>query len=113
MKLLYKRIHAYLISGNACQLAHIIGLGSDTTRTENSLESEIRLRRFWACYLMHCYNSESSSLFEPTAEVKNMRLPWSEEDFNAGVSNVPAVKLKMAQSNGGVFSEMIKGMTLW
>ncbi|KAH7011168.1 hypothetical protein EDB80DRAFT_711345 [Ilyonectria destructans] len=102
-----------LHKGNAYQLLYIIGLGSKVPSTESSLESEIRRRRFWACYLMHCYSSERLTLFEPIANMENLPLPWTEEDFQAGISRCPSVSLKSGQSNGGIFGELIKGLTFW
>lgn len=82
-------------------------------RTENSLESEIQRRRFWACYLMHCQNSERLMLFEPVADILNLTLPWPEEEFECGISTHTRVSLESVQSNGGIFSEIIKVITLW
>ena len=104
---------AHPITGNASQLVHIIGLGSETICMDNSWESEIRRRRFWACYLMRCHNSERFLLLEPDADILNLALPWPEEDFDAGVSKCPRVSLESVQSNGGIFSELIKALTLW
>lgn len=100
-------------AGNAYQLLNIIGLGSRVPSHESSLESEIRRRRFWACYLMHCYSSERLTLFEPIANMENLPLPWTEEDFEAGISRCPSVSLKSGQRNGGIFGELIRGLTFW
>jgi hypothetical protein len=81
--------------------------------TENSLESEIQSRRYWACYLMHCQNCERLMLFEPVVDILNLTLPWPEEDFEVGISTHPRSSLESVQSNGGIFSEMIKVITLW
>lgn len=105
----------YLIMtiGNACQLAYILGLGSEANHADNSLKFEIRRRRFWACYLMHCHGSERFSLFESETDKLALKLPWPEEDFSAGNSKCPQVSLGSVQSNGGIFSELIKALTLW
>lgn len=104
---------AHPIPGNACQLLHITGPGSETLRTENSWQSEIRRRRFWACYLMHCHHSERLLYFEPGTDMQNLALPWPEEDFDAGVFKCHQVTLDSGQSNGGIFSELIKVLTFW
>ncbi|KAH7148209.1 hypothetical protein EDB81DRAFT_791762 [Dactylonectria macrodidyma] len=102
-----------LHKGNAYQTLYIMGLGPIVSRNENSLESEIRRRRFWACYLMHCYSPERLALFEPIANMENLPLPWPEEDFEAGMSQCPTVSLKSQQSNGGIYCELIRGLTFW
>ena len=104
---------AHLHKGNACQLLQIIGLGSSDLRTENSLEAEIRRRRFWACYLMHCQNSERLSLFESGADMLSLPLPWPEDEFIAGVSKSPRAFLQSDYGNGGLFAELIKVLTIW
>ena len=90
-----------------------MGLGSEKLHRRNSWESEIRRRRFWACYLMHCHNSEKLSFFELAADMENLPLPWPEDDFIASQSTRPQVTLKSGNSNGGVFSELIKVLTFW
>ncbi|KAH7148987.1 hypothetical protein B0J13DRAFT_295137 [Dactylonectria estremocensis] len=102
-----------LHKGNAYQTLYIMGLGPTAPRNENSLEIEIRRRRFWACYLMHCYSPERLALFEPIANMHDLPLPWPEEDFEAGMSRCPTVTLKSRQSNGGIFCELIRALTFW
>jgi hypothetical protein len=104
---------SYSMLGNACQLLYIIGRGPQPQVSESSLESEIRRRRFWACYLIHCHNAESLSGFQPIADIVDLPLPWHEDEFDSGVSKTPSASMKSAQSNGGIFSELIKILTLW
>ena len=94
-------------------MLQIIGTRSETLRTDNSRESEIRRRRFWACYLMHCQNTERLSHFQLADDMLNLPLPWPEVDFDAGVSNCAPVTLKSVRGNGGIFSELTKVLTLW
>ncbi|KAK5061460.1 hypothetical protein LTR84_008003 [Exophiala bonariae] len=103
----------YLHKGNAYGLLHIRGLGSAKLHTQNSLESEIRRRRLWACYLAHCTLGENLSLFEPVADITRLPLPWPEADFEAGVSRGAPVCLASGGSGGGIYAEMVKAMTLW
>ncbi len=98
---------------NACSLLHIGGLGSAKLHTPNSLASEIRRRRLWACYLMHCTLGENLSLFEPVTDIPKLTLPWPEADFDAGVSRGPHVCLESGESGGGVYAELIKAGMLW
>ena len=42
-----------------------------------------------------------------------LALPWTEEDFGAGVPTVPRVCLKSGQSNGGVFCELVRALAFW
>ncbi|KIX03502.1 uncharacterized protein Z518_07055 [Rhinocladiella mackenziei CBS 650.93] len=103
----------HIVLGNAFDLLHIIGLGSETPQTQKSWKCEIRRRRFWACYLMHCHNGECLSLLKPVADTGNLALPWPEEDFDIGVTDYPRVTLNSNQSNGGIYTEVIKALTLW
>lgn len=82
-------------------------------RTDNSLESEIRRGRLWACYLLHCHGSERSHQFDPEANISNLALPWPDEDFHAGISICAPASLESIKSNGGIFSELIRALTLW
>ncbi|KAH8897750.1 hypothetical protein GQ53DRAFT_884572 [Thozetella sp. PMI_491] len=102
-----------LHKGNAYQSLLIGGLGSKAVRSANGLEFEIKRRRFWACYLMHCHTADRSSSFEAIADVQNLALPWPEEDFEAGIASGPIATLSAAQGNKSVFAEVIKGLTLW
>ncbi|KAI8633487.1 hypothetical protein F5Y19DRAFT_243861 [Xylariaceae sp. FL1651] len=104
---------AYLYKGNAFQCQDIRGLGPRSLQTDNTLESEIRRRHFWACYIMHCHTAERGAQFEPKGDILNLPLPWPDEDFEAGVSRRPPANLNSKGSDGEVFSEFIKGTTIW
>lgn len=80
---------------------------------DNSWESEIRRRRFWASYLMHCQNSEGLLHFQLADDMLDLPLPWPEEDFDAGAAACDPVTLESVPSNGGIYSEIIKALTLW
>ncbi|KFZ17772.1 hypothetical protein V501_01572 [Pseudogymnoascus sp. VKM F-4519 (FW-2642)] len=104
---------SYIHKGNALQLAHLLGFGTERPDKEGSLESEIQRRRFWACYLMNCHAPESMSVPEISKTAQKLRLPWRDEDFEAGFCAEPGVSLDSGQSNGGIFSELVKAMTYW
>ena len=99
--------------GNAIQIGHLLGLSYEREVTKHSWESEKSRRRFWACYLIHCHSSESIFTPAPDGAFLKLQLPWLEEDFDAGLSSRPSVCLESGQSNGGVFCELIKALTLW
>lgn len=99
--------------GNACQLLHITGGGDQPPHEDDPLESEIRRRRLWACYFMHCYSSEKLFNFDAVVDIDTLPLPWTEEDFEAGVSASLSTSLCFDQRNGGIFSHLIEGMRLW
>ncbi|RFN45506.1 hypothetical protein FIE12Z_10269 [Fusarium flagelliforme] len=94
---------------NACQLLHIIGTGSSTA----SLKSEIRRRRFWACYLMHCFSSEKLFRFEAIADVESLPLPWPENSFEAGLPPDEVATIGNGVDTGSIFAELIRGLHLW
>ncbi|KAF4448234.1 hypothetical protein F53441_8341 [Fusarium austroafricanum] len=96
--------------GNACQLLHIIGTGP---RNSTSLEAEIRRRRFWACYLFHCFSSEKLFRFEAIADIEALSLPWPEEEFATGVSPSSIASIGNKVNSGSVFAELIRGLHLW
>ena len=99
--------------GLACQVLNILGIGA-STRTENSLPSEIQRRRFWACYLAHCHISETLLNFRPPEEMlMSVLLPWPEEDFDAGVCQKTQLTLASSKGSGDVWSELIKVLTIW
>ncbi|RMJ08428.1 hypothetical protein CDV36_011955 [Fusarium kuroshium] len=101
---------SYLHKGNACQLIHIIGLGS---RNAGGLTSEIRRRRLWACYLMHCFSSEKLFHFDSITAVETLALPWPEGDFQEGALKAPPSYLESGESSRSIFAELIRGLTLW
>ncbi|KAH8681957.1 hypothetical protein BX600DRAFT_544414 [Xylariales sp. PMI_506] len=102
-----------LHKGNACQLLQIVGIGSGPSRNDTSLEYELRRRRFWTCYLMHCHSPERLQLFAPETDLQNLALPWPEGDFEAGFSSQPVASLNSGQSSGSIFAELVKVLTLW
>ncbi|KAJ4232970.1 hypothetical protein NW759_001752 [Fusarium solani] len=104
---------SYLHKGNACQLIHIIGLGSPRSRNAGLLTSEIRRRRLWACYLMHCFSSEKLFRFNSIADIQALALPWPEPDFRQGASKAPSSYLNSKGSSRSIFAELIRGLTLW
>ncbi|OQU96863.1 Fungal specific transcription factor domain-containing protein isoform 3 [Cladophialophora immunda] len=99
--------------GTAAQIAHLLGLGTDRPGKEDMWQSEIRRRRFWACYLMHCHAIETCAVGASAENTLNLTLPWTEEDFDAGVATNARVCLKSGDSNGGIFAELIKALTFW
>lgn len=102
-----------LLQGIAYQMLTIIGLGAETTNTDNSWESESRRRRLWACYLMHCHDNGKLSSFEPLTLSPHLPLPWPEAEFEAGISESSPVTLTSSESNGGIYAELTKVLTLW
>jgi hypothetical protein len=94
-------------------LLQVIGL----SRGDNPFEAEIRRRRLWACYLMQCQSADNLSFFELIADLANLSLPWSEEEFEAGVSTCSPDCLSLGRSNGTIgrslYAEVIKALTLW
>ncbi|EWG42668.1 hypothetical protein FVEG_04420 [Fusarium verticillioides 7600] len=101
---------SYLHKGNACQLLHINGTGPKNT---SSLEAELRRRRFWTCYLFHCFSCEKLFRFEAIADIENLPLPWSEEDFAAGTSRPVVSTTANGVCSGSIFAELIRGLNLW
>ncbi|CCT66802.1 uncharacterized protein FFUJ_12968 [Fusarium fujikuroi IMI 58289] len=101
---------SYLHKGNACQLLHINGTGP---KNGSSLEAELRRRRFWACYLFHCFSCEKLFRFEAIADIENLPLPWSEEDFAVGTSSSAVATIANGVGSGSIFSELIRGLNLW
>lgn len=106
---------SYIHKGNATLLAQILGLGSDHPGKEDLWESEVRRRRFWASYLIEGHSSESTSMIvrQPPESTLKLTLPWREEDFEVGIPSQPRACLDSGQSNGGLFCELIKAMTIW
>ncbi|KAI1259592.1 hypothetical protein F5Y18DRAFT_408672 [Xylariaceae sp. FL1019] len=104
---------AYLHKGNAFQLQDIVGLGPRSLQTENTLESEIRRRRFWACYAMHCHTSERGNQFQLKGPIMTLPFPWPEEDFEDGVGRHGQNCIEDDRSDGALFSELIRIMTIW
>ncbi|KAF4435115.1 hypothetical protein FACUT_7416 [Fusarium acutatum] len=101
---------SYLHKGSACQLLHINGIGQ---KNGSSLDAELRRRRFWACYLFHCFSCEKLFRFEMIADIDNLPLPWSEEDFAVGTSHSAIATIANGICSGSVFAELIRGLNLW
>lgn len=106
-------INLYIILGNAMQTAHLLNLSSQTKAKDNSLETEISRRRWWACYLINCHSSESMFTISSPQKIATLPLPWSDVDFDRGQSDNPPVFLDSSGSNGGIYCELIRGMTHW
>jgi hypothetical protein len=107
----------YFSTGVAAQTLHVIGLGTARTRGNNTFEAEIKRRRLWACYLMQCQSGDNLTFFESIADLPTLSLPWSESDFDAGVSRRASECLKTTTSertvSGSLYAEVIRGLTLW
>ncbi|KAI0448227.1 hypothetical protein F4803DRAFT_14184 [Xylaria telfairii] len=106
---------AYLYKGHAFLLLDLLGLGPKSLHTEDSLQSEIRRRHFWACYVtvVHCHTSEKGAQFKLEDASVTLSLPWTDQDFDAGLAGYPRVSLESEESNGGVFAELIRATTIW
>ncbi|KAF7561041.1 hypothetical protein G7046_g3107 [Stylonectria norvegica] len=104
---------ALILKANAYQLLRINGAGFAVPSHSTAFEIETRRRRLWTCYLMHCYSPERLEIFEPVADMEGIPLPWPEEDFDAGFSTCTRTTVKSVRGNGGIFSELVKGMTFW
>jgi hypothetical protein len=95
-------------------LQDLLGLGAKSLQTGNSLDCEIRRRRFWACYVMHCHTEhEKLAQFEPKGDILTLPLPWLDEDFAAGVSRHPQISLSSEESDNAIFTSLIMGSTFW
>ncbi|KAI0814108.1 hypothetical protein GGR55DRAFT_634031 [Xylaria sp. FL0064] len=103
---------AYFHKGNAFLLLDLLGLGPKSCQIDSSLESEIRRRRYWACYVMHCHTFDNSTQFELKGDLLQLPLPWLDEEFDAGVGALSQVTLSSERS-GGIFAELIKAGTIW
>lgn len=101
-------------AGNSLNLLVILGLRPCSQPDEDPWVAELRRRRLWACYLMHCQNSESPSRF-PIAGIEDLELPWPEKDFNGMVSQYRGlpVTLRSGGCSGSIWSNIIRAMTLW
>lgn len=88
-------------------------MGYYKSGTEDSWATEKDRRRFWACYLMNCHTSDPMSLGTSASKIKDFTLPWREEDFDMGLLQSPTTTLASGQSNGDIFGELIKALTLW
>ncbi|KAI0487018.1 hypothetical protein F4859DRAFT_324250 [Xylaria cf. heliscus] len=104
---------AYLYKGHAFLLLDLLGLGPKSVHAENSLQSEIRRRHFWACYVMHCHTSEKGAQFKLEGDASKLPLPWPDENFDAGLAEPSQMSLDSEESNGSVFAELIKATTIW
>jgi hypothetical protein len=78
---------------------------------EATFESEVRRRRFWACYLMHCHAIDFTMGMGHSPS--KLTLPCREEDYDAGLPGHPKVCLSSGESNGGIFCELVKALTFW
>ncbi|KAI1421451.1 hypothetical protein F5Y12DRAFT_705530 [Xylaria sp. FL1777] len=104
---------AYLYKGNAFLVWDLLGLGPKARQIENSLEPEIRRRRFWACYIMRCHTSDNDAQFEPKGDLLKLPLPWPDADFDVGMAGPPHVSLSSQGSSDSIFAELIKASTIW
>ena len=52
-------------------------------------------------------------MFEPLTTSPNLPLPWPEDEFETGLAKSNAVTLSSTESNGGIYAELVKVLTLW
>lgn len=95
------------------QTVHLLNICTTQKARDHSLEGELSRRRFWACYLINCHSSESMFTISSPDKIATFPLPWPDEDFDRGQAKDPPIYLGTSDSNGGVFSELIRGMTQW
>ncbi|KIW68212.1 hypothetical protein, variant [Phialophora macrospora] len=99
--------------GNAAQISHVLGLGTERPYVDDSFALEIRRRRFWACYLMHCHAIELGFLVGAGDNISKLTMPWKEEDYEAGLPTCPRASLRSGAGNGSIYGELVKGLTFW
>lgn len=100
-------------SANACNLLHIAGLSFAKHHVQDSLDSEMQRRRFWACYLMHCALMENPASFEPIASISDLPLPSADPDFDAGAAHSLPATLENGRSGSCIYAELIRGFKHW
>lgn len=103
----------HLEPANAVQIAHLLGLGSERRGKEGLFESELRRRLFWACFLVNCHGADSPFAIFSTKAVEHLSLPWHEDDFEACRLSQPLVSLSSGTTNGGIWCELVKAMSIW
>ncbi len=62
---------------------------------------------------MHCHTNEQLSSFAPLTELPNLPLPWPEDDYESGLAKATPATITSAKSNGGIYAELVKALTLW
>jgi len=62
---------------------------------------------------MHCHSDEKLSSFGPFMALSNLPLPWPEDEFESGLAKGASATLTSTKSNGGIYAELVKAMTLW
>lgn len=45
--------------------------------------------------------------------LSNLPLPWPEDEFESGLAKGASATLTSTKSNGGIYAELVKAMTLW
>lgn len=108
------RYNANFISqlGCASNTAWVLGVPHKEKRNESILVSEMRRRRFWACYLLCSFQADSLFPKVPTEGMLNSRLPCSESEFQLG-SPRSCITLKDPESTQSIYAELIRAMALW
>ncbi|KAK6366036.1 uncharacterized protein PV06_04489 [Exophiala oligosperma] len=106
----YRR--AAMQSGIASTTAWTIGIPFARQEGVDSLEAEIRRRRFWACYLLNTFLHDSLFPKVPTEAMLRTSLPCWQEDFDTGRPQ-GGVTLKSSQSSQSIYAELIRAMSLW
>lgn len=101
-----------MLLGCASNTAWVLGEPHDETSNENLLDSELRRRRFWACYLQCSFQADTLFPKIPTESMLNIRLPCSESEFQLGTSH-SSITLNDAESTQSIYAELIRAMTLW
>lgn len=96
----------------ATNTAVVLGLLTERRGKEHTLDSEMRRRRFWACYLICCFQSESLLPRSPTEKMLELSLPCRDEDFQLGHAQ-DLVPMKSEQSTGSLYAELVRATIMW
>lgn len=108
------RVNANFIwqSGCASNTAWVLGVPHEEKRNESILTSEMRRRRFWACYLQCSFQADSLFPKVPTEGMLNTSLPCSESEFQLGNPR-SRITLKTPESTQSIYAELVRAMALW
>ncbi|OKP14844.1 hypothetical protein PENSUB_5908 [Penicillium subrubescens] len=101
-----------MLTGCASNTAWVLGVPHDEQGSENILDSEMRRRRFWACYLQCSFQADSLFPKVPTEGMLITRLPCSESEFQLGTPQ-SSITLNDAESTKSIYAELIRAMALW
>ncbi|KIN00009.1 hypothetical protein OIDMADRAFT_55899 [Oidiodendron maius Zn] len=96
--------------GNAIQICYLLSITESRPGDTSILQVEFSRRRFWACFLVGSFCSDTISSKELPDRALSLPLPCREADLCQGAYNSSCLN---GQRDGNLYGELVRVMALW